>query len=70
MFAIWIVFLISWMPMILTHKIDYFDKYPPEVYHIEGAIAMSNSAFNLIIYCVMNSTYRQAYKAIIVKCKM
>ncbi|ELU17244.1 hypothetical protein CAPTEDRAFT_188220 [Capitella teleta] len=61
MFVIWMTFMLFWMPLVMTYKIDYFSNVANEVYHVLFAIAQSNSAVNFIIYCAMNKNFREAY---------
>ncbi len=68
LFVIWVVFLLCWMPIVLTAKFDDYRHVSGSVYHILMGLAMMNSVVNFLLYGYYNSNFRKAYFSLL-KCK-
>lgn len=54
-------FLFSWMPLVVTYKIDYYGKLTPSFYHFVFTLALANSCSNFLIYAFLNRQLKDAY---------
>ena len=68
MITIYVVLWICWSPMILQYLIDFHGEQPAYSYKIGVTIVYMNSAFNVLLYAIMNNTHRKAYKELLMKC--
>ncbi len=65
LFIVWITFLICWLPIVLTTKIDDFKHLSGTVYHLLYALHLMNSVVNFSLYGIYNRNFRKAYFSIL-----
>ncbi len=61
LFVVWVAFLLLWMPIVLTTKIDDFRSPYGIWYHFIWVCAAYNSTINFLIYGAMNRAFKNAY---------
>ncbi|CAD5111176.1 unnamed protein product [Dimorphilus gyrociliatus] len=54
-------FLCSWMPLVITYKIDYYGSLTSSYYHFVFAVALAGSCLNFLIYAFLNRQLKDAY---------
>jgi len=68
MLTINIVAWVCWTPMVIQYIVDIGGQQPAYSYKIEVTFLYLNSAFNVLLYAMMNNSHRQAYKDLLLKC--
>ncbi|KAI0214097.1 hypothetical protein LSAT2_000810 [Lamellibrachia satsuma] len=59
--VVWGLFMCCWLPVALTHSADYTGLIDPRVLHVAFALALCNSAVNVITYGALSKDIRNAY---------
>ncbi|KAI0236458.1 5-hydroxytryptamine receptor 1D [Lamellibrachia satsuma] len=60
--VVWGLFMCCWLPVVLTHSVDYTGLVDPRVLHVAFAIAQCNSAVHVITYGALSKDIRTAYR--------
>ncbi len=60
--ALWMILCLSWLPMVMLHRIDYMKQCPPGLPPSLYSLAITNSAYNFILYGIYNQQFRNAFK--------
>ncbi len=67
--ALWLVFSLTWLPMVMLHRLDYMKQSPPGLPASLYILAITNSAFNFILYGMYNRYFRNVFKQMLnIKC--
>ena len=67
LFATFVIFMILWLPYMITTAVDYKNLWPKELYVIAVAMGHSNSMFNCFTYGVFNTNFRRGYYAFLLR---
>lgn len=68
MITIYIMLWLCWAPIIVEYILDVNGIRPAYIYHVEVTLMYLNSAFNVVLYSVMNNSFRKAHSRILCKC--
>lgn len=68
MITIFVMLFLCWTPVIILYAIDMHGRKPAWVYKILVILLYFNSAFNVLLYGVMNKSYRKAHRQLWSKC--
>ena len=68
MITIYIMLWLCWAPIIIEYTVDVYSTRPSYVFHIEGTFVYLNSAFNVLMYSLMNKSFRKAHGRFLCKC--
>ena len=69
MITIYVVMWVCWSPMILIYIIDKQGMVHTYVYKIAVTLMYLNSAFNVLLYALMNNSHRKALLVLLTKCR-
>ncbi len=60
--ALWLVFSLTWLPMVMLHRLDSMKQSPPGLSASLYILAITNSAFNFVLYGMYNRNFRNVFK--------
>lgn len=60
--TIYVILWLCWSPLIVEYIIDINDIRPAYVYYVEATFMYLNSAFNVVLYSLMNNAFRKAHR--------
>nr|QVK45862.1 G protein-coupled receptor [Proales similis] len=67
LFAVFIVFVICWLPVSIVLLMGFDDQFPPWLHAYCNLVAHMNSSLNPILYAIFNPTLRDGYKFVLNK---